>query len=364
MIKFKEHLGGVKLYEAGKPIELVVRDFGVAKENVVKLASNENPHGTSPAVVEGLRSYAAQAFRYPDDSYYELKEALAAKFGVGSENIIVGSGSDQIFEFVSHALLDGSKLVLQNKITFAMYEVYATQEGAKLIKTSSTKHDLGEFKKLYAAHKPDLIYLCTPSNPIGDALDSADVFEFLASVDPSCLVVLDAAYMEYAAFKDAKKLIRPREILDKFSNVIYTGTFSKAYALGGMRVGYGIARKEIIDVLLKLRAPFNITNLSLKAATLALSDEEFVNFCLRDCFLQMKRFEYFASKHGISYEPSFANFITYFFTDKDSSALSLALLKSGVIVRDLRSYGLNAIRITIGTGEQNSRFFESFSKVI
>jgi len=363
-VKFKEHLKNIGTYEPSKSIELVTSEYGLSAQDIIRFASNENPHGVSVRVSEKIKSFLGQMHRYPDSSCDKLREALAKKHEVKSSNIIIGSGSEQIIEFISRVLLEKNSRVLQNKITFPMYEICAKQEGAIIIKTNSVKHDLNEFKQLLFEHHPRLIYICTPSNPAGDAIDAEEVYGFLKLVDSSCLVVIDAAYMEYASFRDSKKRIEPKELLEKFSNVVYVGTFSKAYALGGMRVGYAIANEEIINIFSKVRSPFNIGILSLSAATLALEDEEFVEFCIKDCFLQMKRYEDFAIKNKIEFIESFANFITFVFEDKDSTKISEELLKKGVIVRDLKSQGLNAIRITIGTAQQNDIFFEIFSEVI
>ena len=362
-MKFNENLAGLVNYETGKPIELVVREFGIEAKDVIKLASNENPFGTSPHVVEAIKSAASNAFLYPDDSYFELKEALGAKFGVGAKNIIIGSGSDQIIEFCLHAKANPKSAVLMAGVTFAMYEIYAKQVGSKIYRTRLQEHDLAEFLEIYEAHKDEIsvIFLCLPNNPLGECLDTKEVYEFLKRIDEDVLVVLDCAYNEFAKFKDAKKGIEPSEIL-KFENVIYLGTFSKAYGLGGMRVGYGIAKESIISELGKLRAPFNITTLSLKAAIEALKDEEFVTKTLENNLKQMARYEAFAREADIEFIPSYTNFITFKFDKQSASEISQNMLKKGIILRDLKSYKLNAFRITIGQSWQNDRVFEELKQ--
>ena len=363
-MRFLETLKNIKVYEAGKPIELVVREFGIEPKDIIKLASNENPYGTSPKVVEAIKKDAHKAYLYPDDSMYELKSALARKYGVDEEMIIIGAGSDQVLEFCARAVLDSSSKVLMSKITFAMYAIYAAQQGAQIIRSSCYRHDLDEFYELYKEHNPHIIHICTPNNPTGDAIDADAIFRFLQKVTEP-LVIIDGAYMEYAAFKDSSKRVDPKELVERFSNVIYLGTFSKAYGLGGMRVGYGIASKEIIHQLLKLRPPFNITTLSLTAAVAALQDEEFVQDSVQKNFTQMDRFINFALQNGLEFIDSYTNFITYMLDNTlNSKTLSDVLLKRGIIVRDLSSYNLNALRITIGTAEQNSRFFEIFKEVL
>ena len=354
-MKFNKILDNLKVYEAGKPIELVVREYGVDTKDIIKLASNENPYGTSPAVIAKIQEVAKNMFMYPDDSMYELKEALASKFEVQSSNIIIGAGSDQVLDFcIKSKCVEGSK-ILMSKTTFAMYEIYGKQAGATILKTPDDEHNLAQFSQLYKEHGADVIFLCLPNNPLGECLDRDDVYAFLDEVDSDTLVVVDGAYQEYAAYKDEKKKINASNLISKYPNAIYLGTFSKAYALGGMRVGYGIAKKEVIQSLLKLRPPFNITTLSLAAAIEALRDEKFVLDSIAKNFEEMKRYEQYATDKGFSYIPSYTNFITIKLEDKFISAqVAQALLERGVIIRDLTGYGVNAIRITIGSNEQNT----------
>ncbi len=363
-MNFNSTLDGIKTYEAGKPIELVVREYGVASKDIVKLASNENPYGTSPKVSKAVQDIAHKMFLYPDDSMYVLKAGLAKRFGVKENEIIIGAGSDQVIEFAVHAKLNANAKVLMNSITFAMYEIYARHVGAQVIRTSSQEHDLDEFYQLYLEHKPEMIFICTPNNPTGDAIDRAKLLDFLAKIDEDTLVVVDGAYMEYAAFKDENKALSAKELISQFSNVLYLGTFSKAYGLGGMRTGYGVANADMIEAFYKLRPPFNITTLSLEAATVALEDEDFVRMSIEKNFEQMEAYEAFAQEQKIEIIPSYTNFVTLCLNEKqNSSEISLSLLKKGMIVRDLKGYSLNAIRVTIGTEKENQRFFELFKEV-
>jgi len=363
-VKFNEALKEIKIYEAGKPIELVVREFGVDVNDVVKLASNENPKGCSPKVAKAIAESSDRAFLYPDDSMFELKDALSSKFSVKSENIIIGAGSDQVLEFISRALLMPNDSVLMSRVTFAMYEIYAKQMGAKIVRTPSYEHKVEEFIEAYHKHKPKIIYLCTPNNPTGDATSKEDVLKIIKGVSTETLIVVDGAYMEYAAAKDEKYRITPTDIIN-FPNVIYLGTFSKAYGLGGMRVGYGIANRELINQLYKMRPPFNITTLSLLSAIEVLKDEAFVKSSIALHTEQIKRYEAFAQEQGFSFIESYTNFITYLFDDSlNSTDISNALLKEGVIIRNLASYGMNAVRITIGTDKQNDRLFSVLRKVL
>jgi len=363
-MKFNKVLRDIKTYEAGKPIELVVREFGIAPEDVVKLASNENPIGTSPAVAQAIKENAAKAHLYPDDSMFELKAALSSKFDVQDENIIIGAGSDQVLEFISRAVLDEDSSVLMSAVTFAMYEIYAKQMGAKIIRTASFEHKYDEFMEAFHMHKPKIVYICTPNNPTGDATSKEEVLKMIKAMHKDAIIVVDGAYMEYAAAKDAKYAIAPNDLLG-YENVIYLGTFSKAYGLGGMRVGYGIAQVELIEELTKMRPPFNISTLSLAAAIAACKEVSFVEESIALHQEQIKRYEAFAKENGFKYIDSYTNFITYLFDETlDSTQISDALLQRGVIIRNLASYGMNAVRITIGTQKQNDIFFKQFKEVL
>jgi len=364
-MNFNEKMKDIKNYEAGKPIELVVREFGIGEKDIVKLASNENPNGCSPKVQKAVSKIVSKMALYPDDSMMELKDALSKRFEVEDKNVIIGSGSDQVIEFLIHAKANSKSKILMNSVTFAMYEIYAKHVGAEILRTSTQEHDLDEFYEIYKKEKPSIIFLCTPNNPTGDAIDASKLFDFIKKIDSDTLVVVDGAYMEYALVKDASKEVKPKDLVNEFDNVIYLGTFSKAYGLGGMRVGYGIADAKIIKELYKLRPPFNVTTLSLEAATIALQDEEFVNKSIVDNFNEMKRYEEFAKEQKIDIINSYTNFVTLCLNSSyKSSQVANLLLREGMIVRDLSGYDMNAIRVTVGTKEQNSRFFELTAKIL
>ena len=364
-MKFNPVIEHLKTYEPGKPIELVVREFGIGPDEIIKLASNENPHGCSPKAAEAVRRSAHLMFRYPDDTMMALKASLAARFGVDEKELIIGAGSDQIIEFACHAKLYGGSKILQSEITFAMYQIYAAQCGASVVRSPGIAHDLDAMYELYRKEEPEIVFVCAPNNPTGDCLDRVDIENFIEKIDHDTLVVVDGAYQEYAAYKDPRKALDPAALIEKFPHVLYLGTFSKAYGLGGMRVGYGIARREIIRSLYKLRPPFNVTTLSLVAAEAALEDRAFVESSLKDCFEQMTHYESFAADHGIRVIDSYTNFITFLLDGvADSTTLADALLRRGIIVRDLKGYGLNAIRITIGKAEENRRFFDVTDEIL
>ena len=365
-MKFNKQLENIKVYEGGKPIELVVKEFGIDTKDIIKLASNENPFGTSKKVVQAIQENAHLVHMYPDDSMSEIKEALADKFQVQTANIIMGAGSDEVISFAINAKANKYKKVLTARTTFAMYDIYSRQVGAKVIKTPSHQHNLDEFLHLYKKEKDiGVIFLCLPNNPLGECLKKEDVFNFIKKIDDNTLVVVDGAYQDFAMAKNPKMKIDPKELIDTFPNTLYLGTFSKSYGLGGLRVGYGIGSEEIMTALYKMRPPFNVTSLSLKAAKAALEDNEFVAKTVENNFSEMKKYEKFAKENKIDFIDSYTNFITFTFDSKrNSKNIAQILLKKGIIIRDLTSYGVNGIRVTIGTSEQNSRFLEAFKEVL
>ncbi|NOQ30684.1 MAG: histidinol-phosphate transaminase [Helicobacteraceae bacterium] len=358
-MNFNKHLENINIYEAGKPIELVVREFGIDPKDIIKLASNENPYGCSNKVQDAVSQIVSKMAMYPDDSMTKLKDGLSKKFNISSDELIIGSGSDQVIEFLVHAKANSNSKILINSVTFAMYEIYAAHVGAEIVRTADREHNLEEFYELYKEHKPSIIFLCTPNNPTGDAINTQKLVEFIEKIDSDTLVVVDGAYMEYASFKDESKRVEPSELIKKFTNVVYLGTFSKAYGLGGMRVGYGIANKIIIKELYKLRPPFNVTTLSLEAAAVALEDEKFVVDSIEKNFEEMKKYEEFAKENSLEIIESYTNFVTFLFNDtQNSTNIAKMLLQKGLIVRDLSGYKMNAIRVTVGKKDQNIRFFD------
>ena len=366
IVKFNKQLENIKVYEGGKPIELVVKEFGIKPEDIIKLASNENTFGTSEKVIKTIQENAKNAHLYPDDNMDKIKEALSKKFDVDTKKIIIGAGSDQVIFMAINAKANKYKKVLTSRTTFAMYDIYAKQIGAKVIKTPSHQHNLDEFLNLYQKEKDiGIIFLCLPNNPLGESIEKDEVFKFLQKIDENTLVVIDGAYQDFAAAKNPKMKIEPKELIETFPNTLYLGTFSKSYGLGGMRVGYGIANDEIMTTLYKMRPPFNVTSLSLKAAVTALEDEEFVEKTIENNFLEMKKYEKFAKENKIDFINSYTNFITFTFDIKrNSKDIAQILLKKGIIIRDLTSYGINGIRVTIGIPEQNDKFLKAFKEVL
>lgn len=362
---FKKHLSSLKSYEAGKPIELVIRDYGIREKDIIKLASNENPLGVSKKVIKTIKKEAKNSYRYPDDSMFELKKSLAKKYNIDSKNIIIGQGSDQIIELLIKATANKGDKILTSALTFAMYGIYASHNQVEIIKTKDGVHNADQFIEEYKKSKPNLVFLCLPNNPLGDCLDRDEVFRILDTISSDTIVALDCAYGEFAAYRNKNKEIKPKEIVNKYKNCIYLGTFSKLYGLGGLRVGYGIADSKFIDLLSRIRPPFNITNISLKAAVTSLEDSDFIKDTLKNNFKEMEAYKDFAKNKKINFIESYTNFITFILPKNvDSSGLCEYLLKHGVIIRDLKSYKINAVRITIGTKKQNKIVIKLIDKYL
>ncbi|MEO1942307.1 MAG: aminotransferase class I/II-fold pyridoxal phosphate-dependent enzyme, partial [Campylobacterales bacterium] len=244
-------------------------------------------------------------------------------------------------------------------VTFAMYEIFGRQIGAEVVKTPSPTHKMEQFLELYKKYRPELIFICTPNNPIGEAVDRREVEWFLDGIGEETFVVIDGAYQEFAQFKDSKKGIPPKSLIHR-PNLLYTGTFSKAYGLGGARVGYGIGNREVIKALEKLRPPFNISSLSYWAAVEALRHWEWVQSYLKLNFQEMERYQQLADRLGFRFEPSYTNFILIYFHRPEE--LYHHLFRRGIILRNMGSYGLPALRITIGKPEENSRVIEEIER--
>lgn len=371
-MEFNKNLDAVEAYQAGKSIDFLVREFGIDTHEVIKLASNENPHGCSEKVSNEIQALLSKQMPlYPDDSFYELKNALSTHFRVGENNLIIGCGSDQIISFcikLKASLKKGQQgikngKILINKITFPMYEINAHIEGLEVIKTRSLTHDIDEFKALYQAHQPDIVFLCIPNNPLGECLSQSEVYEFISTCNHNTLIVIDGAYQEYAQYKNNDKSIIPQNLIHQFNNVIYLGTFSKAYGLGGMRVGYGISTPHIIEIMHKLRPPFNITSLSLKAATIALQDQDFIRTSIANNFEQMNAYELFFKDMGIKYIDSYTNFISAVFPKSfNTTTINKTLLKRGIIIRNFAH--INTLRITIGKRSQNEKVIASLKEIL
>lgn len=353
-MKWKQQIHGMKAYQPGKPMEEVKRMYGL--DEVVKLASNENPFGSSPKVKEFLQSDASNFAIYPDGYAQNLRTTVANYYGVEESELIFGNGSDDLIAIVTRALLYPGVNTVMADLSFSQYWHNADIEGAEVRKVS-LKDGVHDLDAMLAAidENTSVVWVCNPNNPTGTIVGDDELAAFLAKVPAHVLVVLDEAYVEYITderYKDTLHYFRD------YANVILMRTFSKAYGLAAFRVGYGIANKDIIAKLDPVRAPFNNTVLSQAVAEVAIADQDFIHECREANEKGKAQYVEFCEKHNLHYFPSQTNFIM--FEVKASSQLVFEeMMKRGFIIRSGAALGLDGyIRVTIGTEAQNAKFLE------
>ncbi len=355
-------ISSIRPYQAGKPIEEVQRELGI--DNVIKLASNENPFGMSPKAKEAAIEAVSCANLYPDANGYYLKQRLCEKFGYDPECITLGAGSNELINLLFQTFVNKDTNVIFPEYSFVVYPMEGTVNAATL-KPIPLKNYTADLDAILAAidEKTRIIAFANPSNPIGTAISSKSMHDFIAKVPKSTLVVIDEAYNEFNSgddtFEDTARW------LDEFENLVVSRTFSKAYGLAGLRVGYMLSNKEIASLLNRLRAPFNVNIVALAAARAALDDEEFLKKTVENNTSERIRYEEFCKEHNLFMIPSKANFVAIDFKGYDAQAIADRLLHSGVIVRPLLGYKLNTIlRISIGTKDENDRLFSILDKLL
>lgn len=359
-MKWKQQVYKMKAYEPGKPMEEVKKEFGL--NEVVKLASNENPYGFSPKVKAFLANDHSNHAIYPDGYAQELRTAVAAHLTVEETQLIFGNGSDDLIAIITRALLYPGVNTVMATPSFSQYRHNAEIEGAEVreIPLQDGKHDLVAMLDAIDENT-SVVWVCNPNNPTGTIVRDDELKNFLDKVPSEVLVVLDEAYFEYVNSPDHKDTL---PYIDKNPNVIILRTLSKAYGLASFRVGYGIAQKEIIAKLDAVRAPFNNTILSQKVAMIALDDQAFINDCKEKNESGKKQFVKFCEKHSLKYFPTETNFIL-FEIKADSDAVFKEMLKRGFIIRSGNALGAPGfIRVTIGTEEQNDKFLTLLEEVL
>ncbi|MDD5059602.1 MAG: histidinol-phosphate transaminase [Candidatus Omnitrophica bacterium] len=351
---------GIKPYIPGKPIEETKRQLGL--KEVIKLASNENSLGASPKALSAMRKNLSGVFRYPDSLGFNLKKRLAKFTGLSAENFVLGNGSDELIDVVIKTFVEADENILTADTTFLEYEIIAQVNDRKLRKAPLRyfKYDLGAILKL-VDKQTKLIFIANPNNPTGTYVTKYEVADFLSALPSQVIVVFDEAY---DAFIDVDDYPNSLSYLRKKKNVIILKTFSKSYGLAGLRLGYAICQPEIAAYMERVRQPFNVNILAQEAGVAALDDKDFLKKTRR-LVLSGKKFIYDElSQLGLSYVPSVANFVLID-VEKDSKDVFKAMLKFGVIVRDMKQYGLdNYIRLTIGTQKENKRSMRVLRKVL
>jgi histidinol-phosphate aminotransferase len=348
-----EYIRRIAPYIAGKPIEEVARELGLDPAAIVKLASNENPRGASPAVARAIAAAASEVTRYPDSNGFALKAAIAKRFGVDAEGIVLGNGSNDILELVTLAFLRPGDEAVYSQYGFIVYPLAVQARGARGVAVPAREfgHDLDAMR---AAVTPAtrLVFVANPNNPTGTWIAPAAMEAFVASLPTDVIVVLDEAYNEYlppAADANATRWIA------RHPNLVVSRTFSKAYGLAGLRVGYGVMNAEVADLVNRVRAPFNVNALAQAAALAALADTAYVDASRRLNDEGMRTLAAGFDALGLAHLPSHGNFILV--NVGHGGKVFEHLLGHGVIVRPVGNYGLPEwIRVTVGLPHENARF--------
>jgi histidinol-phosphate aminotransferase len=354
------YIKSLQPYKAGKPIEEVKREFGL--KDIIKLASNENPLGSSPMAIKELRTHIDGLNYYPDGGF-DLRTVLADKFKVKVDNVIIGNGSDGIMSYIIRTFLCDDDEVLTTEAAFIGFQVLARSRGVKYqtVPYTNWRYDLPALAKKINKHTK-IIYLANPNNPTGTIFTKVEFDEFYKIVPERVLIILDEAYFEYAQDNPSY----PDSMRYRYDNVITLRTFSKIYGLAGLRVGYGFAHETLIGNLLKVKLPFEPNTLAQSAAIGALKDTDFVHRALELNSRGLPIVTDSLRTIGMNVAPSEANFIMVEMKSEDEvNTIYMELLRRGVIIRPLKAFGLpHCMRITIGTDEQNQILIAKMKEVL
>jgi histidinol-phosphate aminotransferase len=354
-------LASLPVYQPGRPIEEVARELGLPAADIIKLASNENPLGPSPAAVAAMEKAIQSLHLYPDGNAFSLKRKLAEKLGVAPANLILGNGSNEIIEFIGHALMAPGTEVIASEYCFAVYPIVTRLFGANLVTVPAREfgHDLSAMLRAITP-KTRVLFVANPNNPTGTLADAKDILRLVHEVPPHVLLAMDEAYLE---FLDEPCDLLPLIRSGKAPNLLLLRTFSKIYGLAGLRLGYGIGHPELIAALEKVRQPFNINALVQAGALAALDDSEHITRTRRNNAEGLKLFESAFRELKLRFVPSSANFILVHVGD--GQRVFVELQKLGVIVRPMAGYQLPEwIRISIGTPAENARCLSALKKAL
>jgi histidinol-phosphate aminotransferase len=343
----------IALYEGGKSAI-------AGRDDVLKLSSNENPRGPSPAALDALRASADSLHRYPSTDHADLRAAIADVHGIDADRIICGVGSDEILAFLCNAYAGPGTEVLYTEHGFSMYRILGLGAGATPVVAPERDRTVDVDALLsHATDRTRLVFIANPANPAGTMPSSADVERLADGLPDTCLLVLDGAYAEFAeGYDGGARLVETRE------NVVMTRTFSKLYGLGGLRIGWGYGPRSVIDVLNRLRGPFNLSTAQLVAAEAAVRDRGFVAETLRETGIQRARLRQALQAQGIACDESHANFLLARFTDAAEAAAADAHLQAeGILVRRVAGYGFpEALRITVGSEADTTRLIAALAR--
>jgi histidinol-phosphate aminotransferase len=343
-------------YQPGKPIAELAREMGLEESGIVKLASNENPLGVSALARKAIEAELQGLARYPDGNGFELKQALAARYRVGQDHIVLGNGSNDVLELVARCFLGNGTSAVMSQHAFVVYHLATQVAGAAKIETPANDfgHDL---PAMASAVRGDtrVIWIANPNNPTGTFVPGPEVEAFLRRVPRQVVVVVDEAYNEYLPDELQADSVR---WLAQFPNLVITRTFSKAYGLAGLRVGFALAHPQIADLMNRVRQPFNVSSIAQAAAEAALDDQAFVRTSVQLNRSGMRQIVEGLERLNLRFVPSFGNFVS--FRASGAAQVYQRLLKQGVIVRPLGVYGLpDHLRVTIGLPAENERFLDA-----
>jgi len=356
-----DYIEGLVPYPPGKPMDELRRELGL--DDIIKLASNENPLGPSPLAMEAVKRAVSSLHRYPDGSAYALKRAVAVRHGVPPEGVVLGNGSNELIELLVRVLVRPGCEVISSEPSFLVYRnaVQAAGGDNVIVRLSGLRHDLATMARS-ATPKTRIIFLDNPNNPTGSILDREEFGTFLSSIPHHTVVVLDEAYMEFV--EEPGLTASGVDYIGKDSRVVTLRTFSKAYGLAGLRVGFGLMAEELASYLERMRQPFNVNSLAQVGALAAIEDEEHLRKTIE---ITRAGKAYLASSLtglGCRVLPSQTNFILADMRTDGKKIFERMLLK-GVIIRAMGAYGLpNHIRITVGTPEENERCIEALALVL
>jgi len=347
-------------YQPGKPIEELARELGLNPAEIIKLASNENPLGPSEKALSAARKALDELCLYPDGNGFELKNALASRFGVGMDQITLGNGSNDVLEVIARCFVDTQSEVIFSQYAFAVYPIVTQAIGAKGLSVPAKDwgHDLDAMAAAIS-DRTKLIFIANPNNPTGTVHTAEAIEAFLAQVPERVLVVLDEAYCEYLTGDEFPDGI---QLLNRYPNLIVCRTFSKAWGLAALRAGYSISSPAIADILNRVRQPFNVDSVALAAATAVLKDDAYLQRSREVNQAGLRQLAEGFDRMGLPYIPSFGNFIAVE-VGEQSAGIYQALLSHGVIVRPVTGYGMpRHLRVSVGLPEENERFLDALAQ--
>lgn len=355
------NLDKLPVYQPGRPIEEVAREIGMDFSAVIKLASNENPLGPSPKAVEAMQQAVRQVHLYPDGNAFYLKNKLADNLDIEAGNLIFGNGSNEIIEFLSHALLGPGDEIVVSQYCFAIYPIVAQMMGAKVI-TVPAKNYGHDLPAMVAAITPRTraLFVANPNNPTGTLSPRADVVTLMNEIPDEVLLVMDEAYIE---FLDSPVDLLPLIRRGDKPNLLLMRTFSKIYGLAGLRIGYGIGDPEFIAALEKIRQPFNANAVAQAGALAALEDADHLAATRSNNEAGLSYLNHELRMMGVNYVPSAANFVLL--EVGDGGKVFADLQAKGVITRPMAGYQLpDWVRVSVGTPEENTRFIHTLKDVL